>query len=202
MKIVEETEVQHVENQDIQEVIDQYLTEEDKDLICSNRSRSSVRPFPGSEMFHLYAEANRVKAFCDNGHLRNVQGFGVDYLVKRDFSNEWNDSEEIPFTQSRTTEILLDYIDDGYIFDDDQLDKIYAWVTMSPYIAMSITEPIRNQLCRTVELLWDLCVMKSKAFATQSNETAQTMMRDIINHWSETVIIPHRGIGRRNLLDE
>jgi len=67
---------------------------------------------------------------------------------------------------------------------------------------MSMTEPIRKQLCRTVELLWDLCVMKSKAFATQSNETAQTMMRDVINHWSETVVIPHKGIGRKKLFED
>ena len=65
MKTVEEVEVQQAENQDIKKVIDQYLTEEDKDLICSKRSQSSVRAFPGSELFHLYAEANRVKAFCD-----------------------------------------------------------------------------------------------------------------------------------------
>tara|TARA_R110001592_G_scaffold255393_1_gene518957 strand:+ start:239 stop:847 length:609 start_codon:yes stop_codon:yes gene_type:complete len=202
MKTVEETEVRQAENPDIQKIIDQYLTEEDKDLICSKRSISSVRAFPGSELFHLYAEANSVKEFCDNGHLVNVKGFGIDYLINRDFSNQWIDFETSVFTKSMTTEIIMDHIDDGYIFDDDQLDKIYAWTAMSPYVAMSITEPIRNQLCRTVELLWDLCVMKSKAFSTQSNETAQTMMRDIINHWSETVIIPHRGIGRRNLLDE
>lgn len=202
MKISEATKVSQAENHDVQKIIDQYLTEEDKDLICSKKSKSSIRSFPGSELFHLYSEANNVKEFCENGHLKNVKGFGVDYLLHRSFSNEWSDAEDFCFTEGRTTEILLDYLDEGYVFDDDQLDKIYAWVMMSPYSLMSMTEPIRKQLCRTVELLWDLCVMKSKAFSTQSNETAETMMRDIINNWSETVIIPHKGIGRRNLLDE
>lgn len=202
MKTVGVHKVQQAETENFHEIIDQYLTEEDKDLICSKRSRSSVRAFPGSELFHLYSEANKVKAFCKDGHLKNVKGFGIDYLINRDFIHDWSDVEEVSLNEDHASEILFDYIDDGYTFDEDQLDKIYAWVTMSPYSMMSMTEPIRRQLCKTVDLLWDLCVMKSKAFATQSNETAQTMMRDIINHWSETVIIPHRGIGRRNLLDE
>ena len=202
MKTHKEADVEYAENQDLQETIDKYLTEEDKDLICSKRSKSSIRAFPGSELFHLYSEANKVQAFCENGHLKNVKGFGVDYLINRDFLHDWSNVEHMSFTENDTSEILFDYIDEGHIFDDDQLDQIYAWITMSPYSLMSMTEPIRNQLCKTVDLLWDLCVMKSKAFASQSNETAQTMMRDIINHWSETVIIPHRGIGRRNLLDE
>ena len=193
--------MEDVEHEDINEFIDRYLTEEDKDLICSKKCRSKVRSFPGNELFHLYSEANKVKEFCANGHDRNAKGFGVDYLISREFSNEWNDSEEQPYTEYRTTELLNDYIDDGYVFDDDQLDKIYAWISLTPYQLMSMTEPIRTQLCRAAELLWDLCVMKSKAFAIQTNETAQSMMRDIINHWSETVIIPHSGVGRRNLLE-
>tara|TARA_R100000655_G_scaffold39160_1_gene74290 strand:- start:280 stop:888 length:609 start_codon:yes stop_codon:yes gene_type:complete len=202
MKICGAVEVEQAQNEHVQKVIDQYLTEEDKDLICSKKSLSSIRSFPGSELFHLYSEANKVKEFCENGHLKNVKGFGVDYLIHRSFSNDWCDIEDFCFSEGRTTEILLDYLDEGYTFSDDQLDKIYAWVMMSPYALMSMTEPIRKQLCRTVELLWDLCVMKSKAFATQSNETAQTMMRDVINHWSETVVIPHKGIGRKKLFED
>ncbi len=203
MKIVGVHKVLHAETRDVHEVIDQWLTEEDKDLICSKRSKSSIRSFPGSELFHLYSEANKVKAFCKDGHLKNVQCFGMDYLIHRDFTGDvGHEMEDATITTGTASEILFDYIDEGYIFDDQQLDKIYAWLTMSPYTMMSITEPIRRQLCKAVDLLWDLCVMKSKAFATQSNEVAQTMMRDIINHWSETVVIPHAGIGRRNLLDE
>lgn len=195
--------MEELEREDIYVIIDKYLTEEDKDMICSKKCRSKVRSFPGNELFQLYSEANKVKEFCANGHHLNVKGFGIDYLMSRDFSDEWIDFEfeHNGSVESVVSGLIFERIDDGYIFDDDQLDKIYAWICMSPYQLMSMTEPIRNQLCRTVELLWDLCVMKSKAFATQSNETAQTMMKDIITHWSETVIIPHRGIGRRNLLE-
>ena len=193
--------MEDLEHEDINQFIDQYLTEEDKDIICSRKRQSKVRSFPGNELFHLYSEANKVKEFCANGHDRNAKGFGVDYLIRREFSNEWNVSEELPYTDHRTSKIVFEYIDEGYVFDDDQLDKIYAWISMSPHELMSITEPIRTQLCIAAELLWDLCVMNSKAFAIQTNETAQTMMRDIINHWSKTVIIPHKGIGRRNLLE-
>ena len=189
------------EREDIHVIIDKYLTEEDKDLICSKRCRSKVRSFPGNELFQLYSEARKVEEFCANGHHLNVKGFGIDYLINRDFCPEWIDLEQNESIECSASILILDRIDEGWIFDDDQLDKIYAWISMSPYQLMSMTEPIRNQLCKTVELLWDLCVMKSKAFATQSNETAQTMMKDIIAHWSETVVIPHRWIGRRNLLE-
>lgn len=193
--------MEHVEHEDIHQFIDRYLTEEDKDIICSRKCRSKVRSFPGNELFQLYSEANKVKEFCANGHHLNVKGFGVDYLMNRNFSDDWIDSNHNGWIESRTSELIYDEIDYGHIFDDDQLDKIYAWISMSPYQLMSMTEPIRNQLCRTVELLWDLCVMKSKAFSTQSNETAQTMMKDIIMHWSDTIVIPCKGIGRRHLLE-
>ena len=189
------------EENDVNEIIDMFLTEEDKDLICSKKSRSKMRPFPGNELFQMYSEANKVKEFCANGHHINVKGFGVDYLINREFSNEWMDENSDDGIQVKTSELLMDMIDDGHMFDDDQLDKIYAWISLSPYQLMSMTGSIRNQLCRTVDLLWDLCVMKSKAYSTQSNETAATMMKDIVMHWSESVVIPYKGIGKRNLLD-
>ena len=189
------------EQDEVNEIIDMFLTEEDKDLICSKKSKSKMRSFPGNELFHLYSEANRVKEFCANGHHLNVKGFGVDYLINREFSNDWLDENTDDGIEVKTTELLCDLIDDGRVFDDNQLDKIYAWISLSPYQLMSMTESIRNQLCRTVDLLWDMCVMKSKAFSTQSNETASTMMKDIVMHWSETVVIPYKGIGKRNLLD-
>lgn len=201
MKLTEESKMQKAEHNDVHEIIDCYLSEEDKDLICSKKSSSKMRSFPGNELFQLYSEANRVKEFCANGHHLNVKGFGVDYLLNREFSNEWLDEDSDDGVEAKASELLMDMIDDGYIVDDDQVDKIYAWITMSPYQLMSMTESIRNQLCRTVDLLWDMCVMKSKAFSTQSNDTAANMMKDIVMRWSETVVIPHRGVGKRNLLD-
>ena len=55
--------------------IDRYLTEEDKDRICSNSPAGKVRTFPGSEMFYMYSESNRVKSFIENGHYSSVIGF-------------------------------------------------------------------------------------------------------------------------------
>ena len=108
MKTHKEADMEYAENQDLQETIDKYLTEEDKDLICSKRSKSSIRAFPGSELFHLYSEANKVQAFCENGHLKNVKGFGVDYLINRDFLHDWSNVEHMSFTENDTSEILFD----------------------------------------------------------------------------------------------
>jgi|TARA_R110000744_G_scaffold39992_2_gene90834 hypothetical protein len=181
--------------------IDRYLTEEDKDRICSNSPAGKVRTFPGSEMFYMYSESNRVKSFIENGHYSSVIGFGIDYLINRSFSSNWIDLATSDDAEAHARNMLLDYIDDGHVFDESQVDKIYAWLKMTPYSAMSITTPIRDKVCETVDLLWSSCVMKGREFATLSHEVANTMMGDIINHWSETVIIPHKGVGTRNLLE-
>jgi hypothetical protein len=43
--------------------------------------------------------------------------------------------------------------------------------------------------------------MGGDVFAQEANNFASCMMKNIINKWSETVIIPHTGIGERNLLE-
>ena len=94
----------------------------------------------------------------------------------------------------------MDLVDDGHTFDESQLDKLYAWLCLTPFQTMYITDPIRKQLHKIVDIMWTSCVVKSKACSTHSNETAHTMMIDILNEWSQNVVIPCPGIGTVRLL--
>jgi len=201
MKTVEEAEMQQAEKKDVQEVIDQYLTEEDKDRLCSGTAHNDVRMFPGNETFYLYSEANRVKDFIECGHFYNVIGFGIDVFISREFSHAWTEICSIEEIDEYIREMMHDLFDDGYVSDDFDLDKIYAWTRISPHYAMSMTAPIIKKLQDTSKMLWASCVMQSDVFAQETNNVANCMMKNIINKWSETVIIPHTGIGERNLLE-
>ena len=193
--------MENVVPNDIQERIDAFLTEDDKQRILSNHRLNKIRVFPGNEMFHLYSEANKSREFLENGHYINVLGFGIDYLMGRKTFTDWSDLINLPNVEERTKDILVDSIDDGTIVDSYRIDKIYAWMKITPHLAMTITESIRDQLKKSVDILWASCVIDNKAFSLHNHETAQQMMKDIIDQWSQTVTIPHRGIGVRNLLD-
>ena len=182
-------------------ITDWYLNEEDKDFIVSNKGSNGVRLFPGSEKFILYAQAKKVKNFTNNGGYSKVLGFGVDYFINRGFTSDWDEIEGRLEIIEKTREILIDLIDDGHTFDESQLDKLYAWLNVSAFQAMEMTEPVRQQLHQIVDLMWSSCFLKNKACATHSNETAHTMMIDILNAWSDRVVIPCPGIGAIRLLD-
>jgi len=182
-------------------ITDWYLNEEDKDFIVSNKGDKGMRVFPGSEKFLLYAQAKKVKNFTNNGGYSTVLGFGVDYFINRGFTSDWHEIEGRFEIIEKTREILSDLTDDGHTFDESQLDKLYAWLNVSAFQAMSMTEPVRQQLHKIVDLMWSSCVLKSKSCSVHSNETAHTMMIDILNHWSDKIVIPYSGIGVRKLLD-
>ena len=182
-------------------ITDWYLSEEDKDFIVSNKGAQSMRLFPGSEKFLLYAQAKKVKNFTDNGGYSTVLGFGVDYFINRGFTSDWGEIEGRFEVIEKTREILIDLIEDGHTFDESQLDKLYAWLNVSAFQAMSMTEPVRRQLHKIVDLMWSSCFLRSKACSTHSNETAHTMMIDILNNWSDKVVIPCPGLGAVRLLD-
>lgn len=182
-------------------ITDWYLNEEDKDHIASKSGLQRIRGLPGSEKFVLYAKAKQVKDFVNNGGYYIVLGFGVDFFINRGFTSDWNETPGRFELIEKTREILADLIDDGHKFDQSQLDKLYAWVSLTPYQAMLLTDPIRQKLNQIVDLLWTSCVLKSKACSVHSNETAHTMMIDILNDWSDKVVIPYSGIGLRKLLD-
>ena len=193
--------MQQVEQEDVKEFIDRYLTEEDKDRLCSGSMSNDVKLFPGNETFFLNSEAKRVKEFIECGHYVNVIGFGIDYLMGRNFSYDWTEFCDLEEVDQHLKDILVDFSNEGHVFEDDELDKIYAWTQISAHNAMSITVPIMKKLQDISRMLWASCVIRSKVFAEETNDVANSMMKNIINKWSETVIIPHRGIGRRNLME-
>tara|TARA_R100000030_G_scaffold22744_1_gene16364 strand:- start:5246 stop:5821 length:576 start_codon:yes stop_codon:yes gene_type:complete len=181
-------------------ITDWYLNEEDKDQIVAKSGKKTIRALPGSEKFLLYAEANRVKKFVDNGSYYAVIGFGVDFFINRGFSHDWEDMPSRFDLIEKTRNTLLDLVEDGHTFDESQLDKLYAWLNVSPYEAMAMTEPIRRQLINIVDIMWTSCVMKGKAHGVQSNDTAHTMMIDTLHAWSDRVVIPFKGVGVARLL--
>lgn len=188
------------EAEDGKNITDWYLTEEDKDLILAKSGEKKIRGFPGSERFLLYAQAKQVKDFVNNGGYSSVIGFGVDFFINRGFTSDWSEIRGRYEIIERTKEILEDLTDDGHTFDESQLDKLWAWLDLTGYQAMSMTEPIRRQLNQIVDLMWTSCVLKQKACSTHSNETAHTMMIEILNDWSDKVVIPFRGVGAARLL--
>tara|TARA_R100000231_G_scaffold1708_1_gene2878 strand:- start:5649 stop:6224 length:576 start_codon:yes stop_codon:yes gene_type:complete len=181
-------------------ITDWYLDEEDKEFILAKKGSKQIRAFPGSEKFLLYSEAKKVKEFRNNGAYSSVMGFGIDYFINRGFTSDWDEIEGRFEIIERTREILMDLVDDGHTFDESQLDKLYAWLCLTPFQTMYITDPIRKQLHKIVDIMWTSCVVKSKACSTHSNETAHTMMIDILNEWSQNVVIPCPGIGTVRLL--
>ena len=180
--------------------IDRYLTEEDKDLIKRQKGNSKVKAYPGSIDFQMVAEANRVKQFIETGSYSSVLGFGIDYFINRGFTVDWEHCEDAMIMRHKVQDILADLIDDGHTFDESQLDKLYAWIHITPYKAMLMTDSIRRQLYRVVDLMWPTCVLKEKSFGMHCNDSANTAMIELISDWSERVVIPHRGIGSRKLL--
>jgi len=178
------------EAEEISQITDWYLNEEDKDFIVKNKGSKRVRMFPGGEKFLLHAEARKVKKFQDNGGYAAVLGFGVDYFLNRGFSYDWTEIEG-----------RFEIIEDGHTFDESQLDKLYAWLNLTPYQAMSMTESIRQQLHKVVDLMWSSYVLKNKACSTHSTEIAHTMMVDLLNEWSTRVVIACPGLGAVRLLE-
>jgi len=182
------------------ETIDRYLTEEDKESIRMMRGSSRVKAYPGYLDFQMLAQANQVKKFIESGGYSSVLGFGVDYLINRGFTVDWEHCEDPMIIRHKVQDILADLIDDGHTFDESQLDKLYAWIHITPYKAMLMTTGIRQQLYSIVDILWTSCVLKQNAFGIQSNEVAHKAMVQLINDWSELVVIPHKGVGSRKLL--
>ena len=180
--------------------IDRYLTEEDKDAIRRQKGTSQVRSYPGAVDFQMASEANRVKEFIESGSYSAVLGFGIDYFINRGFTVEWEPCEEPIIMGQKVQDILEDLIDDGHTFDESQLDKLYAWIHITPYKAMLMTDSIRRQLYRVVDLMWPTCVLKEKSFGVHCNDSANIAMIDILNDWAHSVVIPHKGIGSRKLL--
>lgn len=189
------------EAEEISQITDWYLNEEDKDFIVKNKGSKRVRMFPGGEKFLLHAEARKVKKFQDNGGYAAVLGFGVDYFLNRGFSYDWTEIEGRLEIIEKTREIIFDLIEDGHTFDESQLDKLYAWLNLTPYQAMSMTESIRQQLHKVVDLMWSSYVLKNKACSTHSTEIAHTMMVDLLNEWSTKVVIACPGLGAVRLLE-
>ncbi len=116
--------MQQAEQEDVKEFIDRYLTEEDKDRLCSGSMSNDVKLFPGNETFFLNSEAKRVKEFIECGHYVNVIGFGIDYLMGRNFSYDWTEFCDLEEVDQHLKDILVDFSNEGHVFEDDELDKI------------------------------------------------------------------------------
>ena len=189
------------ESEMARETIDKYLTEDDKSFIFQKMKSNSVRPFPNSDLFHLYRVANQVKDFMEHGHYVQVLGYGIDSMVddsSEGFLNVDIDSKD--FLDDLVGEYFYEIYQDHGFLDDDLLDMVWIWMQMTPYAVMAMTEPVRKQLQKTVDILWTCTFSGSKALSTHSYEVGGTMMKDIIGNWSTNLPFTRPRCGYDNII--
>ncbi len=194
-------EVLHGNGHEAQRMIEKYLTEDDKHFISKNRSGSKVLSFNDNNHFLLYSTAKKVKDFVEYGHFVAFIAYGIDFMLDGKaghFSlNRFADHSEL-------VEVVHEccwewYQEDGEL-ENDFLDKIYAWLAITPYAAMSMTDKTRQALHGSVEFLWMSTVTNEKSFANECYIAGKRETNRAIQHWIDNVPIMHRGCGYMNII--
>ena len=130
------------EMDEMNSLIDKYLTEDDKALIHGKVRGAKVKSISQNNQFLLHSVATKVKSFVQDGHFTAFMAYGLDYMVLGESStftlSGFTDIEELSeFTYSYCFE--WNESQTGGI-DEHMLDLIYVWLLTSPYVAMSMTE--------------------------------------------------------------
>lgn len=195
-------EVFACEASDMGEVIDQYLTEDDKRLIYTNVRGTKVRSINKDNQFLLYSIAKKVKKFIEDGHFVSFLSYGVDYILNEKPS-------AFTFEHFVYADELAEAVY-GYCFEcyqehggieEELLDKTYAWLLMTPYAAMSMTENTRHVLHRAVEFLWLCPATADKSLSIQCYEHGRQATNESIQHWMDNVQIMYKGCGYANIIE-
>lgn len=196
------SEVFACEATDMREVIDQYLCEDDKELIHSNMKGAKVRSFSKDNQFLLYSVAKNVKDFIEDGHYVMFMSYGLDYMIS---------GKPSMFTSNGTmhadelSDAVYDYCFEMYQehggMDEELLDRIYAWLLITPYAAMSMTENIRDTLHGIIRFLWMCPATADKALSQQCYEHGQVATIEAIEHWMSNVPIMYKGCGYAKIIE-
>ena len=86
------------EDVEMQSLIDEYLTEDDKSLVFKKVQSNKAMGIHGGNSFVLYSNANKVKEFVENGHYVQFIAYGIDYMILKEsgtFTLRANDFDSI-----------------------------------------------------------------------------------------------------------
>lgn len=187
---------------EMQNLIDEHLTEDDKSMIFKRLQSNKARGIHGGNSFVLYSNANKVKEFVEDGHYAQFMAYGIDYMILKQsgtFTMNASSFESMDDLVDFAHEYLFEWHQDAGI-DMDLLDKIYAWLLVSPYQAMSMSECVREHLHKTVDYLWMCPVIGSKAFIEECYRETKTLINCELDKWFDSVPILHRGCGYANII--
>tara|TARA_R110002020_G_scaffold81727_1_gene202743 strand:+ start:6257 stop:6883 length:627 start_codon:yes stop_codon:yes gene_type:complete len=191
------------EDVEMQSLIDEYLTEDDKSLVFKKVQSNKAMGIHGGNSFVLYSNANKVKEFVENGHYVQFIAYGIDYMILKEsgtFTLRANDFDSIDQLTEFTSEYMFDWYQDTGDIDMDLLDKIYAWLLVSPYQAMAMSECARDHLHKTVDYLWMCTVVENKAFSSECYGESKRLINSKLDHWFNGVSILRRGCGYENII--
>ena len=187
----------------MQSLIDQYLTEDDKCMVFKKVQSNKARGIHGGNNFVLYSTANRVKEFVENGHYLQFMAYGIDYMILKEsstFSANVNNLDSIDHLVDFASEYLYEWYQDTGNIDTDLLDRIYAWLLISPYQAMMMSQCARDHLHRTVDYLWMCTVTGNAAFKNECYDKGKALINTQIDRWLDNVSILHRDCGYANII--
>tara|TARA_R110000744_G_scaffold154298_1_gene269013 strand:- start:3270 stop:3884 length:615 start_codon:yes stop_codon:yes gene_type:complete len=191
------------EDAKMQNLIDQYLTEDDKSLIFKNIKSNKTMGIHGGNNFVLYSNAKQVREFVENGHYVQFMAYGIDYMILKDsgtFTFKSTTFESIGELVEFTNEYMFEWYQEAGSIDMDLLDKIYAWLLVSPYQAMAMSECAREHLHKTVDYLWMCTVVENQAFASECYGQSKRLINSKIDNWFNGVPILRLGCGYENII--
>ena len=190
------------EMDEMNSLIDKYLTEDDKALIHGKVRGAKVKSISQNNQFLLHSVATKVKSFVQDGHFTAFMAYGLDYMVLGESStftlSGFTDIEELSeFTYSYCVE--WNESQTGGI-DEHMLDLIYVWLLTSPYVAMSMTEKTREVLHDAVEFLWLDPATDNNSLYSQCYEDGKRFTNEPIQHWIDNAPIMYKGCGYENII--
>lgn len=193
-------EVLTCDSNHVSQTIDSFLCDGDRALILDKMKSNVVRPFPNSELFHMYSIANQVKSFVADGHYIKTLCVGLDHFT---LSKAFTESDIE--CKGILNEFVGDYLfevfqDNGRSINSDLLDQVCAWMDMTPYAMMAMTDSIRRELHKTVDILWTCTFTGSRALASHSYEIGRTMLYDLIDHWVKNIPSSYNGTGHETMI--
>jgi len=186
---------------EIHDFIDQHLTEDDKSMIFEKMKSNDVRSVHNGDAFLLYSMANKVKAFVEDGHHVSILSYGIDFFIDKKPSRFSSiQCASVDDLEDFVYQYCLEWHQESGEIDNDLLDRLYAWMLISPYTAMAMTEDVRSELHRTVDFLWMCTVTGNKAFSNECYDRGKSMINGKLKYWFENVPIMVPGCGYENII--
>ena len=192
------------EDAEMKSLIEKYLNEEDKSMIFKKVQSNKTLGIHGGDAFVLYSNANETRQFVENGHYVNFMAYGLDYMLYKKshtFSMRASSFECMDDLINFTHEFMFEWYQDIGTIETDLLDKVYAWLLISPYQAMMMSKCVRDHLHKTVEYLWMCTVVSTEAFTNECYNESKRLINGKLDHWFDKVSILRPGCGYANIIE-